>query len=192
MSDAHDLLDRAKHHLRRVLEAWPEPTDWDDLTIYGFYCVEAAVMAAAAHAGLSVPPSHPAKAQAASRLAGRHGLPDVSRHPRRPQRRPEGRGVRRPHAPRAGRGAGRAGDRGLRARRRTLDPPMNDPTHLLLEPRAAPAALARVRRWPSAEARAWVSDLVSDLSGRPDVHAVVAYGSAVREGVTSTDIDVLF
>lgn len=79
MSDAHDLLDRAKHHLRRVLEAWPDPTDWEDLTIYGFYCVEAAVMAAATHSGLTVPPSHPAKADAASRLAARHGLPDVSR-----------------------------------------------------------------------------------------------------------------
>ena len=79
MADARDLLDRARHHLGRVQKAWPDPTDWYDLTIYGFYCVEAAVMAAATHAGLTVPPTHPAKAQAAARLAQQHALPDASR-----------------------------------------------------------------------------------------------------------------
>ena len=33
----------ARKHLDRVLDAWDEPTDWDDLSLYGFYCLEAAV-----------------------------------------------------------------------------------------------------------------------------------------------------
>lgn len=68
---------------------------------------------------------------------------------------------------------------------------MTHPTHLLVEPPTAPAALARVRRWPSAEARAWVAELVAELSERPEVHAILAYGSAVREGVESGDVDLL-
>ena len=78
MADAADFLQRSRGHLRRVVEAAPEPTDRYDLTIYGFYCVEAAVMAAATHAGWTVEPKHPAKAGAAQRLARAHALPDVS------------------------------------------------------------------------------------------------------------------
>ena len=78
MADAAGFLERARNHLRRVRAAAPDPTDWYDLTIYGFYCVEAAVMAASAHGGLAVQPNHPAKAQAARDLAAAHGLPDVS------------------------------------------------------------------------------------------------------------------
>jgi hypothetical protein len=78
MADAEELLRRARHHLARVRKAVPDPTDWYDLTIYGFYCVEAAVMAAAAYAGVSVDKTHPAKATAARNLALSHGLPDVS------------------------------------------------------------------------------------------------------------------
>jgi hypothetical protein len=48
---ASDYLECAEHHLARVQRAKDEPTDWYDLTIYGFYCVEAAVMAAASHVG---------------------------------------------------------------------------------------------------------------------------------------------
>jgi hypothetical protein len=73
-----DYLKRAEHHLARVQRAKDEPTDWYDLTIYGFYCVEAAVMTAAAHVGMPVDRTHPAKTQAATRLAAEHGLPDVS------------------------------------------------------------------------------------------------------------------
>jgi hypothetical protein len=76
--DAAGFLGRARNHLGRVKAAAPDPTDWYDLTIYGFYCVEAAVMAAAAHGGIIVEPNHPAKAAAAATLARTHGLPDVS------------------------------------------------------------------------------------------------------------------
>lgn len=78
MGQADEFLRRARNHLERVRDAAPHPTDWFDLTIYGFYCVEAAVMAAASFAGFSVDKTHPAKAAAARSLANRHGLPDVS------------------------------------------------------------------------------------------------------------------
>lgn len=78
MGQAEEFLRRARIHLERVRDAAPDPTDWFDLTIYGFYCVEAAVMAAASFAGFTVDKTHPAKAAAARSLARSHGLPDVS------------------------------------------------------------------------------------------------------------------
>jgi hypothetical protein len=78
MSDAREFLTRAESHLRRARAAVPHPTDWYDLTIYGFYCIEAAVMAASTQVGIRVPRTHPGKAAAAERLAQDHGLPNVS------------------------------------------------------------------------------------------------------------------
>jgi hypothetical protein len=78
MADPRAFLSRAESHLRRAHDAAPHPTDWYDLTIYGFYCLEAAVMAAATHVGLQVPRTHPGKAAASEKLARDHGLPDVS------------------------------------------------------------------------------------------------------------------
>lgn len=78
MADAKELLRRAENHLCRARDAAPHPTDWYDLSIYGFYCLEAAVMAAATHARLQVPRTHPGKAAAAETLAQDHGLPNVS------------------------------------------------------------------------------------------------------------------
>ena len=49
-----------------------------DLFIYGFYCLEAAVAAAAEHQGWNLERTHPAKSRAAKRLSQDHGLPDVS------------------------------------------------------------------------------------------------------------------
>ena len=59
-------------------------------------------------------------------------------------------------------------------------------------PEQARSALARVRRWPSAEARAWVEDLVAMLCDDERVSAVVIYGSSVRDAAGSSDIDLLF
>ena len=68
----------ARHHLRdHVQVAWDDPTDWDDLALYGFYCLEAAVMAASTHAGWVTRGQHPDKAKAAERLTQEHGLPDI-------------------------------------------------------------------------------------------------------------------
>jgi hypothetical protein len=67
----------ARRHLDRVLGAWHSPTDWDDLSLYGFYCLEAAVEAAATHVGMRTSKKHWEKADAAGELHKSHGLPDV-------------------------------------------------------------------------------------------------------------------
>jgi hypothetical protein len=74
---AKDFLDLARNHLGRVQDAWDEPTDWTDLSIYGFLCLEAAIMAAAKSLGYKVKPIHREKAEAAERLSKEQGLPDI-------------------------------------------------------------------------------------------------------------------
>src|SRR5437879_4735841 len=78
-AEAQKFLTMAHEHLERVQVAWDKPTDWPDLTIFGFYCVEAAGMAAAEHVGLQLKKTHPGKVDAAGSLARDHGLPDVSK-----------------------------------------------------------------------------------------------------------------
>ena len=73
-----DPYQLAQEHLKRAQTAAWDPVDWVELSTFAFYCLEAAVMAAAAHVGYNVPPSHPAKARAATDLARDHGLTDVS------------------------------------------------------------------------------------------------------------------
>jgi hypothetical protein len=73
---ARDLLTKAQSHLQKVHVAASSPTDFDAL--YGFYCLEAAVMAAAVGLGWQVQPSHRDKVKAAARLHEQHNLPDVS------------------------------------------------------------------------------------------------------------------
>jgi hypothetical protein len=77
MATAKDKLKLARRHLERVLVAWDTPTDWDDLSLYGFYCLEAAVEAAAVHMGLATSKKHWEKADSAGELHKRHDLPDV-------------------------------------------------------------------------------------------------------------------
>lgn len=75
---ARKALEVARRHLEKVEAAWDAPTDWADLALYGFYCLESCVVAAAVHLGLPRPKStHPAKLQQARRLAASHGLPAV-------------------------------------------------------------------------------------------------------------------
>jgi hypothetical protein len=68
----------ARKHLARVQDAWTEPTDWDDLLMYGMYAVEAAIRAAALHLAHDLKKTHWDKAAFAKKLAKDHGLPDVS------------------------------------------------------------------------------------------------------------------
>ena len=77
MPNSADKLKLARRHLERVLAAWDTPTDWDDLSIYGLYCLEAAVEAAATHIGLMTSKKHWEKADIAGELHKKHGLPDV-------------------------------------------------------------------------------------------------------------------
>jgi hypothetical protein len=71
-------LQLARRHLERVLAAWTEPTDWDDLSLYGFYCLEAAVEAAALCVGLPTSKRHWEKVDVAGELHRRKGLPDIT------------------------------------------------------------------------------------------------------------------
>lgn len=78
MDDIRGKLGLAQHHLKRVQSAWEEPTDWDDLSLYGFYALEAAVDCAAMLL-LESPQqkTHPARVDAARNLT-KHGFPNVA------------------------------------------------------------------------------------------------------------------
>jgi hypothetical protein len=52
--------------------------------------------------------------------------------------------------------------------------------------------LAAVRHWPSEAARRWVEQFVHDAADDPRIHAIVAYGAAVRDVPESSDVDLLY
>lgn len=68
----------AKKHLERVQDALTDPPDWLEIATFGFYALEASVVAAAEHVGVAVLRSHPGKVKAAATLSTDHGLPDVA------------------------------------------------------------------------------------------------------------------
>jgi hypothetical protein len=76
--DAASKLALAQRQLEVVQVAADEPVDWDDLSLYGFYCLENAVEAAALHFGIKTTHIHSEKADIASRLHEEQGLADVS------------------------------------------------------------------------------------------------------------------
>jgi hypothetical protein len=78
MATGSNKLKLARSHLERVQGAWTEPTDWTDLSVYGFYCLEAAVEAGALHVGIRTSRKHWEKVDVASDLHRKHGLPDVT------------------------------------------------------------------------------------------------------------------
>lgn len=77
MASTAGKLALAQRHLRRVKDAWRDPTDWDDLFLYGFYALEAAVDCACLHFDESTRQEHWSRTNAAKRLS-EHGLEDVS------------------------------------------------------------------------------------------------------------------
>lgn len=78
MASGSRKLDLARRHLDRVLAAWTEPTNSDDLSLYGFYCLEAAVEAAALHFSLRTSKRHWEKVDIAAELHEKNGLPDIT------------------------------------------------------------------------------------------------------------------
>ncbi len=74
---AEDSLLLALSHLERVQFSWDDPTDWTDLSTYGFYCLEACIVAAALHLGRKRPRNHREKGRAAQYLANEHNLPNI-------------------------------------------------------------------------------------------------------------------
>lgn len=77
MASAAEKLELARRHLRRVEVAW-DPPDWADLSLYGFYCLEAAVDAAAIHHSVESQAQHWSRVSAARVLTSNHALPDVA------------------------------------------------------------------------------------------------------------------
>ena len=75
--DPSHFIAVAKKHLVRVKGAW-NPPDWSDLGTYGTYCLEALIRAAALKAGETPIRTHWGKADQATNLANRHGLPDIA------------------------------------------------------------------------------------------------------------------
>ena len=55
------------------------------------------------------------------------------------------------------------------------------------EPRPSPC----IYRWPTTRARRWLDGFLTRAKGDPNILAVVAIGSAVREGVASEDLDLI-
>ena len=73
-----DRLDLAQRQLARVQTAASEPVDWSDLSMYGLYALENAVIAAADHVAISWKRSHSNKAGVARLLHAKQGMPDVA------------------------------------------------------------------------------------------------------------------
>ncbi|MCY4529359.1 MAG: hypothetical protein OXD46_10075 [Chloroflexi bacterium] len=74
MPTAQEKLDLARRHLAKIQ---PDPEDLDDLSIYGLYCLEAAVEAAALQVEIKITKQHWEKANVARELHTQHGLPDI-------------------------------------------------------------------------------------------------------------------
>lgn len=53
------------------------------------------------------------------------------------------------------------------------------------------AGLRVVRRWPTKKAKSWSADFVERCKNDPNVLAVVAIGSAIREVPASADVDLI-
>ena len=77
MAQVIDKLELARRHLERVQHACGEPTDWDDVALYGFYALEAAVDSACLHFGVSHGQGHRGRTNVAKMLS-KQGLDDVS------------------------------------------------------------------------------------------------------------------
>ncbi len=66
----------AERHLRKVREASALP-DWSDIGTYGLYCLEASIRAAALKSGETPIRTHWGKADQATNLHTKHGLPNI-------------------------------------------------------------------------------------------------------------------
>ena len=79
MAPIVEKLTLAQRHLERVQHAWDEPTDWDDLALYGFYALEAAVDCAGLHFGISRARGHQHQGRMSlAKTLSKRGLDDVS------------------------------------------------------------------------------------------------------------------
>lgn len=76
--EAQERLGLAREQFARAQVADLEPEDWAELSIWAFYALENAVIAASDHLHVPWERSHPSKVEASRTLRRDHGLPDVS------------------------------------------------------------------------------------------------------------------
>lgn len=62
---------------------------------------------------------------------------------------------------------------------------MTRPAHKL------PDAALTIKRWPTARSKAWTLQFLADAADNENILAVIAVGSAVRDAVTSVDLDLV-
>ena len=75
-NDAASFVKIAERHLAKVRQARTGP-DWSDLGTYGLYCLEALIRAAALKSGETPIRTHWGKADQATNLHKKHGLPNI-------------------------------------------------------------------------------------------------------------------
>lgn len=73
-----ERLGLARERFARAQVAGLEPEDWAELSMWAFYALENAVVAAADHLHVPWERSHPSEVEVSRTLRGDHGLPDVS------------------------------------------------------------------------------------------------------------------
>lgn len=181
-------LELAERHLERVQAAWDRPTDWDDLSIYGLYCVEAAARAAAEHAGLRVTRDHRAKSDVAERLADIYGLPAIA------DLMPELNMARKA----AAYGDTAAPDLDAEDVAGRIEEYVDAVAGLyrgrpvtVSGSRPSSGALASIRRWPSPQAKNWMEQFLEWAMNDQSTRIIVAIGSAVRDVERTVDLDLL-
>jgi hypothetical protein len=189
MQSANEKLALAHRHLEKVLAAWSTPTDWDDLAVYGFYCLENAVEAAAKQLGLPTPKNHWLRADLAGELHANHGLPPMSNHyfgisMRLEKLQPTGTLMLPSWMQRI-----------LRPRSKTMFARLRSLWRILMTlselQQENASSIDRVLRWPTKRSKDWTLSFVSTAWRDPNIIAIVAIGSAVRPNVSSTDLDLL-
>ena len=74
---AQDSFDLALRHLERVSVSSYDPTDWLELSTFGFYCLKAAVVAAALQLKRTRPGNHRDMVEESRYLTTEHHLPDI-------------------------------------------------------------------------------------------------------------------
>lgn len=75
---AEESFNLALKHLEHVAVSLDDPTDWLELSTFGFYCLEACVVAAALQLKRTRPGNHWDKVEESRYLTDEHDLPDIA------------------------------------------------------------------------------------------------------------------
>ena len=92
---AAESLDLARRHLVKVQAAWDDPTDWADLSLYGFLCLEACIVARYLASSTTAPLQSPGQVSRGPSPHRRARLARCGRSAHRLEREAQARGLRR-------------------------------------------------------------------------------------------------